>query len=71
MIYMSVRVLPYRKKKNGNHKKNLPVGSPPLGNVTEGDEHTIDDGTMADGADGDDNCDDCFAHVGLCDSTLP
>lgn len=50
----------------------LPVGSPVLdvGNVTDDEVHTIDDGIMAVGVDGDDNCDDTFTQADLCDSTL-
>lgn len=68
----------HTKKKNKKLKLKhllqqiLPVGSPApdVGKVTVDEVHTIDDGIMAVGVDGDDNCDDAFTQADLCDSTL-
>lgn len=50
----------------------IPVGSPALdvGNVTDDEVQTFDDGMMDVGVDGDDNCDEGFTQTDLCESTL-
>lgn len=50
----------------------LPVGIAALdvGSVAGDEVHTLDDGIMTAGVDGDDNCDDGFTQTDLCESTL-
>lgn len=51
----------------------VPVGSAALdvGSVVDDEVHTLDDGMMTVGVDGDDNCDEGFTQTDLlCESTL-
>lgn len=76
---MKISIVSFESQKNAENPVSImnmvliPVGiaAVDVGNVADDEVHTLDDGIMTVGADGDDNCDDGFTQTDLlCESTL-